>query len=230
MKWMDAAWSEVGTDETPGPKSTPAIVQYFAEAGHPGTTSDEIPWCAAFVGACLARSDLKPTGSLRARSYLEWGNPLDGPRVGAVCVLKRGKSETAGHVGFVIGWTGQHVHLLGGNQADSVNTQSYLRSDVLGFRWPPEPAGAVAKTSRKERIADVQTKALVTVGGATGAVTVAQEVGWLETIAPILAFAMDSASLLVIGAVVLGLAVSETIRQLQRQDIAEGRYRPSGEQ
>jgi uncharacterized protein (TIGR02594 family) len=230
MKWMDAAWAEVGTNETPGAKSTPAIVQYFAEAGHPGTTDDGVPWCAAFVGACLARSDLKPTGSLRARSYLEWGNPLDGPRVGAVCVLKRGASETAGHVGFVIGWTEAHVHLLGGNQADSVNTQSFRRDDVLGFRWPPVPAAAVAKSSRKEKIADVQTKALVTTGATTGAVAVAQEVGWLETIAPLLKFAQDNASLFVVGAVVFGLAVSETIKQLGRQDIAEGRYRPSGEQ
>lgn len=230
MKWMDAAWAEVGTNETPGPGATKAIVQYFAEAGHPGTTSDEIPWCAAYVGACLARSDLKPTGSLRARSYLEWGTPLDGPRVGAVCVLKRGASETAGHVAFVIGWTERHVHLLGGNQADSVNTTSFLRSDVLGYRWPPEPVAAVAKASRKEQLADAQTKTLIAAGGTTGAVAVAKEVGWLEMVAPLLKFANDHASLFVVGAVVFGLAVSETIKKLGRQDIAEGRYRPSGEQ
>ena len=54
------------------------------QPAHPSPTSatvgaawplphDEVPWCAAFVGACLERAGIASTRSLMARSYLGWG-------------------------------------------------------------------------------------------------------------------------------------------------------------
>jgi len=79
------------------------------------------------------------TGSLMARSYLQWGTGLDKPRRGAVVVFKRGAAP-AGHVAFVDEITSSAIKCIGGNQSDAVTRQSFSRSGVLGFRWPTEAA------------------------------------------------------------------------------------------
>lgn len=134
--WMDHAWSHIGLKETPGKKATPAIVEMYAKAGNAGVTSDEVPWCAAFVGACLADAGLPNTGSLLARSYLKYGTPLTEPRVGAIAIIKRGPPPQ-GHVFFVTGWEGGRIRGLGGNQGNAVSEATFATSEVLGYRWPP---------------------------------------------------------------------------------------------
>jgi uncharacterized protein (TIGR02594 family) len=143
--WMSAAWSHVGVTETPGSRATPAIVEMFAKSGHAGVKSDEVPWCAAFVGACLADAGLPTTNSLMARSYLKYGTELDAPQVGCIAVLKRGQPPS-GHVGFVTGWDNGRIRLLGGNQSNKVCEQSYPIADVLGYRWPPVPTVSTVAT------------------------------------------------------------------------------------
>lgn len=133
--WMSEAWSELGLTETPGAASTPRVVALFREAGHPEITSDATAWCAAFAGACLARSGLAPSGSLMARSYLRWGHAIDTPRLGAVAVLTRGGDPSAGHVGFWVGESGEHILLLGGNQSNAVTVAAFAKSRLIGFRW-----------------------------------------------------------------------------------------------
>lgn len=141
--WMDAAWSNIGVTETKGKAATAAIIAMFAKAGHSEITSDDVPWCAAFVGSCLAEAGLPNTGSLMARSYLQYGTELSEPKVGAIAVFKRG-APPSGHVAFVTGWGSGHVRVLGGNQGDKVCEQNYSADDVLGFRWPPVKAEAPA--------------------------------------------------------------------------------------
>jgi uncharacterized protein (TIGR02594 family) len=138
--WFVLASAEIGTKETPGTSHNPDIVDYFQAAV--GTTHpDEVPWCAAFVGAQLAQAGYKPSGSLMARSYLEWGTKIDKPRKGCVVVFKRGAAP-AGHVGFVTDWSSSSIKCLGGNQGKpgAVTVASYSRASVLGFRWPSEAA------------------------------------------------------------------------------------------
>lgn len=148
--WLDLAWREQGQHELAGGATNPAIAAYFRDAGHPEIKSDETAWCAAFVGACLVRCSLTPTGSLMARSYLQWGRALAGPCVGAIAVLRRGNDPSAGHVGFVVRWDGSTVWLLGGNQGDEVKVAAFRRLDVIEYRWPeestdvPAPASATA--------------------------------------------------------------------------------------
>lgn len=145
--WMETAWSHIGLHETAGSKATAEIVGMYAKAGHPEVTSDEVPWCAAFVGACLRDAGLPNTGSLLARSYLEYGAKLEDPRVGCIAVFKRG-APPSGHVAFVTGWGAGHVRVIGGNQGDAVSEANYREADVLGYRWPPEqlPAAVVNAT------------------------------------------------------------------------------------
>ncbi|MDQ5942103.1 MAG: hypothetical protein QG572_916, partial [Pseudomonadota bacterium] len=128
-------------------KATAEIVGMYAKAGHPEVTSDEVPWCAAFVGACLKDAGLPNTGSLLARSYLDYGTKIEDPRVGCIAVFRRG-APPSGHVAFVTGWGAGHVRVIGGNQGDAVSEANYRESDVLGYRWPPEqlPAAVVNAT------------------------------------------------------------------------------------
>lgn len=138
MRWMSIAWSQVGVHETPGPAATAEIVAFFRDAGHPEIISDETAWCAGFVGACLERAGIRCTRSLMARSYLSFGTevPIDAPRIGAIAVFKRGSDPSAGHVGFVAGFTEDTILVLGGNQSDGVNTKHFPRTDLLALRWP----------------------------------------------------------------------------------------------
>lgn len=141
-KWMETAQSQLGIAETPGPEATAAIVGYFRDAGHPEAVSDEIAWCAAFVGACLKRSGIEPSGSLAARSYLTFGKPLPEPIVGAIAVFSRA-DPVHGHVGFVTGVTADAILLLGGNQSNRVSVTSMPRDRLLGCVWPDgKPPGA----------------------------------------------------------------------------------------
>lgn len=134
--WLAAAWAEFGVREIPGKENSAEILRYFREAGDPSIASEETPWCAAFAGAMLKRAGCQGTGSLLARSYLNWGIGLDAPRLGAIAVLARGNDPAAGHVGFLLGTTAEKLYLLGGNQSDAVTVGAFDASRLLGYRWP----------------------------------------------------------------------------------------------
>lgn len=159
MRWMWKAWEQVGVVETAGAAATPEIVRYFEKVGRADITSDEVPWCAAFVGAMLKEAGvplmMPKDERLLARGYLKQGTevPLDQPRVGCVAVFRRTSDPRFGHVGFVNGITDTHIHLLGGNQANSVNVTAYPRSDLIGLRWPELPATAADLAKDGSRIA-----------------------------------------------------------------------------
>lgn len=102
-------------------------------------------WCAAFVNAVLGASGGEGTGRLNARSFLEWGNPVDRPTPGDVAVFSRGDPNGwQGHVGFFAGYETKngerHVRVIGGNQGDSVSEALYPESRLLGFRRPTKSA------------------------------------------------------------------------------------------
>lgn len=134
---MDAAWSHIGVRETAGKGATAEIVGMYAKAGHAEVQSDEVPWCAAFVGSCLKDANLPNSGSLMARSYLEYGTKIDEPKIGAIAVFKRG-APPSGHVAFVTGWGAGNIRVLGGNQGDKVCEANYPSDSLIGLRWPPE--------------------------------------------------------------------------------------------
>lgn len=122
--------------EVNGPGANKDIISFFNEVGHDHLDNDEVPWCAAFVGAVLERCEINSTRSLLARSYLHWGTPIVTPQLGAIAVFSRGKDENAGHVGFVVGESRNELFILGGNQADRVKLATYSKNKLLGLRWP----------------------------------------------------------------------------------------------
>lgn len=135
------ALTQLGTLEVPGAESNPRILAYWQEAGISLAKGegDEVPWCAAFVGAMLARGGIQNSGKGLAKSYQLWGSPGSGTGlIGAVVVLNRPDPapKWQGHVGFCCGLTADKVHVLGGNQHDRVSIAAFPRTRVAAIRWP----------------------------------------------------------------------------------------------
>jgi len=136
------ASEEVGMQEIRGPMHNPDILQMFADVGHGWVKDDETAWCAAFNGAMLERAGLRSTRKLNARSYLDWGEPVDlaDAEPGDMVVFSRGDpSGWQGHVGFFVRNAGTHIEVLGGNQSNAVSVARYPVSRLLGVRRYPAP-------------------------------------------------------------------------------------------
>jgi uncharacterized protein (TIGR02594 family) len=152
-KWLALARADLGLREKPGKAHAPRVVQMFAEAGFSGIKDDETAWCAAAVGSWLKRAGVQPSGSLAARSYLDWGDNVDDdPQPGDVVVFERG-SGWQGHVALLIQDLGTRVKVIGGNQKNAVTIATYSKTRkgarLLGYRRPPGAAKAAAKAPAK---------------------------------------------------------------------------------
>jgi uncharacterized protein (TIGR02594 family) len=134
----------IGTNEIAGHESNAAIVAMLREIA-PWASGDEIPWCSAFVAHVARLLGLPRSMSLRARSWLAIGRPVqlvDARCEEDVVILARGRGkqpgpeviDASGHVGFFAGHTPGEVHLLGGNQSDAVTLARFPVADVLGVR------------------------------------------------------------------------------------------------
>jgi hypothetical protein len=52
--------------------------------------------------------------------------------------------DGGGHVGFVVGESAAHLHILGGNQSNSVSIAPIAKRRLLGLRWPRgHPSGTI---------------------------------------------------------------------------------------
>jgi uncharacterized protein (TIGR02594 family) len=181
----ELAEKEIGTVEWKDGHN-PRVVAYFKDAGHPGVTDDETAWCAAFVGAMLARAGGKGTGQLTARSYLGWGEEVAraDAKPGDLVVLKRGNSSWQGHVGFFVRDHGSTITILGGNQANAVNRRAYkvAGGQLLGIRR----AKAVPKKAERSSPSQSSTVQATAVQVASGVGAGLTAVGALEGTAQIM--------------------------------------------
>lgn len=136
MTPFEIAQSYIGTTEGPGLEDNPAVMAMYASVGHDWVEHDSVAWCAAFVGHCLEKAGLRSTRRLNARSYLDWGIPVDlaDAQPGDIVVLSRGSKSWQGHVGFFVKTAGAMIEVLGGNQSDAVNIRRYAKSRLLGVR------------------------------------------------------------------------------------------------
>jgi uncharacterized protein (TIGR02594 family) len=105
-------------------------------------------WCADFMNFILGQTGQAGTGSRAARSFLKYGKPLDGPRVGAIVVLARnGGHSESGHVGIVRGTDGEgNPIVISGNHGKKVAESVYKKEKVLGYFMPPSAEKANAAT------------------------------------------------------------------------------------
>ncbi|SLN74596.1 TIGR02594 family protein [Roseisalinus antarcticus] len=134
-KTYHLARAEIGTVEW-AEGSNPTVDRYFDDVGFP-TMRDDTAWCAAFVGAMLHRSGLPHTRKLTARSYLDWGKPVDlnDAEAGDVVIFWRGSPESwTGHVAFFVRREGARIIVVGGNQRDQVSETGYPEAQLLGVR------------------------------------------------------------------------------------------------
>ena len=95
-------------------------------------------WCADFMNFVLRRAGGKGTQSRAARSFLDYGKKLDGPRVGAIAILYR-RGTNSGHVGVVRGTDGLgNPILVSGNHGQMVAQSVYPKSKVMAYVMPPD--------------------------------------------------------------------------------------------
>ena len=159
MTPFEIARGYIGTTEGPGPANNPVVMEMYASVGHDWVEHDSVAWCAAFVGHCLEMAGIRSTRKLTARSYLDWGIPVEiaeaGP--GDIGVIPRGASSWQGHVFFIDRIEGAWVWGLGGNQSDAVTIKRYPISKLLGVRR----AGTVAPSATMSaRAVQARLKAL----------------------------------------------------------------------
>ena len=136
MTPFEIARGYIGTTEGPGPLDNPVIMEMYASVGQKHVEHDDTAWCAAFVGHCLEKAGIPSTRKLNARSYLDWGVPVEPSeaRQGDIGVIPRGTSGWQGHVFFIDRIEGAWVWGLGGNQDDAVNVKRYAVAKLLGVR------------------------------------------------------------------------------------------------
>ena len=134
----------IGIRELPGAKDNPFVMSML-KLDNSWPQNDETPWCSAFTNYVAWLLRLPRSKSLMARSWLQVGQPIElGDAMPGfdVCIFKRGGGNqpgpdvinAPGHVAFFAGITGNRVHVLGGNQDDSVSVSSYAVSKLLGVR------------------------------------------------------------------------------------------------
>ena len=76
-----------------------------------------------------------PTNPYSARNWADFGVELgkDDPCLGAIAVFVR---DGGGHVGFYLGEDDTHVHVLGGNQSNSVTVARIEMRRLLTYTFP----------------------------------------------------------------------------------------------
>lgn len=134
---FDLAQRFVGITEAPGLAVNPQVLAMLQLDGD-WPKDDEVPWCSAFVNYIAWLLRLPRSKSLAARSWLTVGRPIPtGQEVIGydVVVLQRGAPGSAlGHVGFFAGRDNTGIHILGGNQGNSVSVAAFKTADMLGVR------------------------------------------------------------------------------------------------
>ena len=214
MTPFEIAQSYIGTTEGPGPEDNPVIMEMYASVGHDWVEHDSVAWCAAFVGHCLEKAGLRSTRRLNARSYLDWGIPLDlaDAQAGDIVVFSRGSKSWQGHVSFFVKTAGAMIEVLGGNQSDAVTIQRYAKSRLLGVRRAGNVAPALTLSVREVQ-ARLKALGYHEVGKVDG------QVG-PRTRAAILAFRDDNSLPLV---PIVDVALTEALTSAERRPVAPER-------
>lgn len=150
--WLIEARKYIGVREIKGVTHNSLIVGWWKAIKRGGIKDDETPYCAAYCGAMLEAVGLRSTRFESAASYLDWGQPLTKPVVGAIAVFTR---PGGNHVGFVVGRTkAGDLLILGGNQSDAVNIRAFSVKGLRGLRWPlavPVPTAPLPLLAGVER-------------------------------------------------------------------------------
>ena len=134
--YLTEARKYIGLKEIPGPKHNQSI-QSWLHSLKAWWNDDETPWCGVFVAHCMqATGNPIPKNWFRAKSWLDWGDKSDIPKLGCIVVFSR---TGGGHVGFVVGKDNSgRLLVLGGNQGNQVSIAPFDMSRVEGYRVPKD--------------------------------------------------------------------------------------------
>lgn len=226
--WYVLALQELnaGVREVAGGEHNPRIVEYHQATGLQAS-SDEVPWCGAFAAWVMQKAGIAygRARAAAARSWLEFGEPLDKPELGALAIFWRGSRDgRSGHVGFYAGETETHVLVLGGNQGDSVSIAKYPKARLLGYRWPAGERRAVRERLGDSRTVKAVRQASGALAGGTGVVLLDQPIREAaDAIEPLAGY--SSLVPVVLGVVALAVAGLKLWRiyQARKDDWQEGR-------
>lgn len=125
-----------GVQEVVGAESNPIILSWAQEVGLEDIyTNDDIAWCGLWMAVVVKRSDWQPVPNpLWARNWMRFGKAASTAMLGDVLVFSR--PNGGGHVGVYVGEDTTTYHVLGGNQANTVNVTRIRKSRLLGVRRP----------------------------------------------------------------------------------------------
>lgn len=138
LVWIAEAQRLLGLKEGAGKLNNPKILDWAdnLDVHYP---SDDIAWCGLFVAHTMRTAlpnEPFPANILGARQWAKFGQQVH-PQLGAVGVFWRGSREGwQGHVGYLMGDSGNAYTVLGGNQSDSVSYTSIAKDRLLGAYFP----------------------------------------------------------------------------------------------
>lgn len=149
---LDIAQQWVGYDER-NSEQAKALTQFFKNAGVDPINPAATPWCAAFLNSVLGSAGLEQTGALTARSFLDYGTPVQKAQVGDIVVFDRG-GGWRGHVGIITAINGNGTYsVLGGNQRVDGQGENGFQVNIRQF-----PADGKVLGIRRITPMTVQTK------------------------------------------------------------------------
>lgn len=133
--WADELYRRMGLHES---RNTGKLIE-FLKAGRYLGDPRRNPWCGDAVETAFARTltnEPLPANPFWAQAWSTFGREVPLHTVGAVCPIRW--SAKSGHVGFVVGWSKGRIHLLGGNQSNSICIRSFPERKVIdgSGRWP----------------------------------------------------------------------------------------------
>jgi uncharacterized protein (TIGR02594 family) len=123
--------------ETPiaGPQANENILAMLAATSYPKGTSDEVPWCSAFLIWIFEKCGIATNATAAAQSWQAWGASVIDPALGDIVVL--GWNDMQGvhrHVGLFIREVEHGIYILAGNQDNTVDIALWKKKDVLAYR------------------------------------------------------------------------------------------------
>lgn len=156
-KILVEAVKHIGVKEIVGKKHSKIILSWADALGLTSTyTNDEIPWCGLFVAYCCHAQGLDVVKHpLWALNWNKFGNVAEVPMLGDVLTFTR---NGGGHVGIYVGEDKTHLHVLGGNQNNSVSISRIEKSRLSQAR---RTAWKIAQPSNV-RVVHLEPKGIIT--------------------------------------------------------------------
>lgn len=130
-----AALSFYGETPIAGPMANEQILEFIRATSYPPNTSDEVPWCSAFLVWIFRECEIETPANAAAISWLKYSHHVDQPRLGDIVVLGWPQEKPVHHhVGIFIREKADVVYVLAGNQNNEVDICAWRKRSVLSYR------------------------------------------------------------------------------------------------